>query len=70
MGKTMAWLAALAVAAGMTGCAAVTPKGTCASCVDGVTYVNKSVERHAFCVVNGKQVDCTKTPAECPGCKK
>lgn len=70
MGKTMAWMAALVVAASMTSCAPLTPMGTCASCVDGVTSVKKGTERHAFCVVNGKQVDCTKTPAECPNCKK
>jgi hypothetical protein len=40
----------------------------CADCTEGVTTVKKNVEPRTFCVVNGKQVDCTKTPAECPKC--
>jgi hypothetical protein len=42
----------------------------CASCSEGYVSVKKSTEKHAFCVVNGKQVDCTKTPSECPACAK
>lgn len=54
-----------------SGCAsAPSGAGPCASCVQGVTTVKKTTERHWFCVVNGKQVDCTKNPAECPECAK
>lgn len=63
--------AVLALAVGFLGCAsAPAGKEPCASCVDGVTTVRKTSERHSFCVVNGKQVDCTKNPAECPNCAK
>jgi hypothetical protein len=40
----------------------------CAQCVEGVATVKKNVERRVFCVVNGRQVDCTKNPPECPKC--
>jgi hypothetical protein len=63
--------AAALLAVGFAGCAsAPAGSGPCASCVDGVTTVKKTPERHSFCVVNGKQVDCTKNPAECPNCAK
>ena len=57
---------------GLVGCASTDGRGSgpCASCVDGVTTVKKTPERHSFCVINGKQVDCTKNPAECPTCAK
>lgn len=63
--------AVLALAVGFLGCAsAPSGSGPCASCVDGVTTVRKTSERRSFCVINGKQVDCTKNPAECPSCAK
>lgn len=63
--------AVLVLAVGFVGCAsAASGAGPCASCVDGATTVRKSTESHSFCVVNGKQVDCTKNPAECPRCAK
>ena len=63
--------AVLLLAVCFAGCAsAPSGAGPCASCVDGVTTVKKTSERHSFCVVNGKQVDCTKNPAECPSCAK
>ena len=40
----------------------------CEDCTEGVTYVKKAPEKHAFCLVNGRQVDCTKNPPECPKC--
>ena len=62
--------AALLLAVGFAGCASAPTNQPCASCVDGVATVKKGTEKHAICVVNGKQVDCTKNPAECPRCAK
>jgi hypothetical protein len=64
--------AILLLAVGFVGCAATGEPSNqpCASCVDGVATVKKHYEKHAFCVVNGKQVDCSKSPAECPNCAK
>lgn len=64
--------ATLLLAVGFMGCqtSGGASNQPCASCVDGVATVKKSYEKHAFCVVNGKQVDCTKNPAECPNCAK
>lgn len=64
--------ATLLLAVGFVGCAATGGPSNqpCASCVDGVATVKKSSEKHAYCVVNGKQVDCSKNPPECPSCAK
>jgi hypothetical protein len=61
------------MAAGLAACESTgggAGAGPCASCSEGVTTVKKTTEKRAFCVVNGKQVDCTKNPAECPACAK
>lgn len=62
--------AALLLAIGFAGCASAPTNHPCASCSSGVASVKKGTETHAYCVVNGKQVDCTKNPAECPSCAK
>lgn len=63
--------AALLLAIGFAGCAASAPTNhPCASCSEGMASVKKGYEKRAYCVVNGKQVDCTKNPAECPSCAK
>ena len=60
------------ILASVIGCASTGGAGSdpCASCTYGYVAVKKTTERHSFCVVNGKQVDCTKSPAECPTCAK
>ena len=60
------------LATGVLGCASTggASNEPCASCSSGYVSVKKTTEKHAFCVVNGKQVDCTKSPAECPSCAK
>ena len=60
-------------AVGVAGCAQTGGTATnepCASCSSGYVGVKKTTEKHAFCVVNGRQVDCSKTPSECPECAK
>ncbi len=62
--------AVLLLAVVFAGCASAPTNQPCASCSEGVASVKKGVEKRAYCVVNGKQVDCTKNPAECPACAK
>ena len=62
--------AILVLAVGFVGCASAPTNQPCASCTHGVASVKKGTEAHAYCVVNGKQVDCTKNPSECPSCAK
>ena len=69
-GPVFATEAGRVLAVGFLGCTTTPTNHPCASCVDGVASVKKGMERHAFCVVNGKQVDCTKNPSECPNCAK
>ena len=72
MRRLVDWLMVGVLAVVVAGCE-TTGGGSglpCEKCSYGYAQVKKSSERHAFCMVNGKQVDCTKNPAECPGCKK
>lgn len=41
----------------------------CASCKFGVADQKASPPKH-YCMVDGKEVDCRKTPAGCPECAK
>jgi hypothetical protein len=70
MRQVFGWASAVVMAVVLSGCATTEFKGPCGNCTYGYATVKKSTERHAFCVVNGKQVDCTKSPAECPECAK
>ncbi len=70
MARFLKVASAVLLAVGFVGCASAPTNQPCASCVDGVASVKKGTEKHAYCVVNGKQVDCTKNPAECPSCAK
>ena len=77
----MAWLTKAAVAAIMmvavVGCArdekpTSAPAATgmpCERCKFGVSDQKASPPRH-YCKIDGKTVDCRKTPAECPECAK
>ncbi len=64
-----ATLAAI-LAIGIAGCANMAGSGMpCASCKFGVADQKAQPPKH-FCMVEGKQVDCRKSPAECPECAK
>ena len=59
-----------AVLAAFVGCASSpSAAGPCASCKFGVSDQKASPPGH-FCQIDGKKVDCTKSPAACPECAK
>lgn len=65
------WAAVIGLAATLAGCAGTsTASRPCASCTNRVVLEGKHYEVHSVCAVNGKEVDCTKSPAECPMCVK
>ena len=69
------WVTVALLAAALTGCASgqAQPAASgmpCENCKYGVRSVGKALPVRVFCVVDGKEVDCRKTPAECPECKK
>lgn len=72
MARFMKAAATVLLAAGFVGCATsgAPSNPPCASCSQGTATVKKGTETHAYCVVDGKQVDCTRTPPECPACAK
>ena len=72
MARFMKVAAAVLLTVGFVGCATsgAPSNQPCASCSQGTATVKKGTETHAYCVVNGKQVDCTKNPPECPACAK
>ena len=72
MSKLLGVLGVAVMAVSMAACASTgKPAGSgCEACTYGYASVMKNSERHAFCVVNGKQVDCTKNPSDCPSCAK
>jgi hypothetical protein len=46
------------------------PRNICTDCSYHFVTVGKHSERRDFCEVDGRQVDCTKNPPECPMCAK
>jgi len=71
MRAVLGWMAAVVVAVGLAGCAAGPGAGTpCEKCEYGYYATGKSVTRKVGCIVDGKVVDCSKNPSECPACKK
>ena len=71
MKRIVSGMAAAVLAIALAGCATTGGSGgPCEACTYGYTPVKKSMERHAFCMVDGKKVDCTKNPADCPSCRK
>ena len=71
MKKIMAVMMATLVAVGLAGCAGMGGGGApCENCSYAYVPVGKRMEGHPFCEVNGKRVDCKKSPAECPECAK
>ena len=61
---------ALVLAIGLAGCANTGASSMpCASCKFGVPDKKTDPVKHS-CMIEGKQVDCRKSPAECPECAK
>lgn len=70
----MSWMmkaiGVMALSAVFAGCASGPSSSMpCASCKFGVSDKKTDPPKH-FCVVDGKQVDCRKSPSECPECAK
>lgn len=68
---------AVVMAIALAGCAGTgtTPGTPCEKCEYGYVSVQKDlsgrrVNRLAVCIVDGKTMDCTKNPPECPDCAK
>lgn len=74
MPRTLSLLAAALVLAGSAGCSSnLTPQERgmpCNECDYGYVPVRKTVERRVWCIKDGKTLDCKKTPAECPQCRR
>ena len=70
MKKLIGIVAALVMAVGLAGCAGMGSSGVpCEKCDYGYVTTGKTTTRKVGCIVDGKIVDCTKNPADCPGCK-
>ena len=75
------WTTAALLALALAGCATTGGAGApCEKCDYGYVYVGKraelkkwcnpNAEKPTCCIKEGKMLDCTKTPAECPECAK
>ena len=70
MKKLIGMMAALVMAAGFAGCTSGPSSGVpCEKCDYGYVTTGKSISRKVGCIVDGKIVDCSKNPSDCPGCK-
>jgi hypothetical protein len=76
MHRLSIWMCGGALALLLAGCATTSSGLPCESCDWGYRTVTEKpvkalpLERRVFCVIDGKVVDCKKTPAECPECAK
>lgn len=71
MRRFLGWSAAGLIALALAGCASTGGSATpCEKCDYGYVAVGKRYERRAWCIVDGKKMDCAKTPPECPECAK
>lgn len=72
MRRIRSYFALAAVLAGLAigGCGTQSwkPGGPCADCQYGVIPSEKSAIKRAFCVIDGKQINCDKNEKGCPGC--
>jgi len=69
--RMMQWVCVSVLAITLAGCASSGGSATpCEQCDYGYVPVKKMTERRVWCIVDGKKVDCTKNPAECPECAK
>jgi hypothetical protein len=63
---------AAVVSIGLSGCSSGTGMGatgaSCENCNYGYVPVHKGSGRHAWCIKDGKALDCAKNPPECPDC--
>jgi|KBSSwiStaDraftv2_1062776.scaffolds.fasta_scaffold2725679_2 hypothetical protein len=81
MRRCLSWLAAAALAVGLAGYASTGGANVpCEKCDSGYVYLGKrsepkkwcntSGDKPTCCIKDGKILDCTKNPAECPECAK
>jgi hypothetical protein len=73
MRRFLGWTLAGLMAFALAGCASTGAGATpCEKCDYGYVAVGQRArfERRAWCLVDGKKMDCTKTPPECPECAK
>jgi len=71
MRRFLSWTAAVVMAIALAGCASTGSSGKgCESCDYGYVPVKKSSDRRVWCIKDGKMLDCTKNPPECPECAK
>ena len=71
MRRFLGWAAVAVMAVAMVGCANTGKASTpCESCDYGYVPVGKRSERRVWCIKDGKTLDCTKNPPECPDCAK
>jgi hypothetical protein len=73
MRRILGWSLVAVMAVALAGCATEkghSSKDPCADCTYAYVPAGKQTNRKAVCVVNGKLMDCTKSPPECPECAK
>lgn len=68
----MGWTMMFVVAILLAGCASTQSSSMpCAKCKWGAKNTQGPMtDPMVYCVVDGKKVDCTKNPPECPECAK
>lgn len=68
----LGWTSALVLAIALAGCTSAPPSSApCSSCKwSARNFQGPSGDPFLGCIVNGKKVDCKKTPPECPECAK
>jgi hypothetical protein len=72
MRKLLTWASAIALAVTLAACTAPSSSSApCASCKWGVKNTQGPMQDPVtYCVVDGKKMDCSKNPPECPECAK
>lgn len=74
MPRALGYFAAVLLLATFAGCSSnLTPEERgmpCNQCDYGYVPVKHTSERRVWCIKDGKTLDCKKTPAECPQCRR
>jgi hypothetical protein len=72
MRRLMGWTSALVLAVALAGCAETghSSKEPCIDCTYAYLPSGKQTNRKPVCIYEGKLMDCTKNPPECPECAK
>lgn len=72
MSKVFGWIFAVMVMVSLSGCKSIQAGYAmpCEDCKYGVRSVGKGSPPRFFCVVDGKEVDCTTKQIGCPECAK